>query len=389
MKQILAFLFCLLAGTSFIQAEGIEFFKGTWDEALEMAAEEEKIIFVDAYTTWCGPCKRMDKNIFPLEEVGNFYNTNFVNVKLDMEKGEGLTFRSKYRVNSFPTFLFIDATGKAVLTHIGGLPADRFINLGKNAMSKIDYSVEYAAKYEEGDRTPDLLYNYAMSLVKSKKPSLKVANEYLRTQDDMTNEKNLKFIYSNTIEADSRIFDLMVDNKKAIEALMGKEKVIKKIEKACEQTVTKAIEFESDFLLDEAKEKARNHCPETAEELAASADLHFNLNMGNADEFIKAAEKFFKKTTSSKTHEMSHVSLLALEEFSDNEKVMQSAEKWTKKAASDNDSGHLYNYAVILLHNGKDSQALDTAKKALKIATEKKKPSRKIVQLISEIESKA
>ena len=80
---IVLFLF-----TSFFQlkAQGIEFFKGTWEEALAEASAKEKLIFVDAYAVWCGPCKRMAKNVFTQDKVGEFFNKNFVNMKIDMEK---------------------------------------------------------------------------------------------------------------------------------------------------------------------------------------------------------------------------------------------------------------------------------------------------------------
>ena len=66
----------------FCQAQsGIEFFHGSWDEALELAKKEHKAIFMDAYAEWCGPCKRMAKNIFTQKEVGDFFNKHFINVK--------------------------------------------------------------------------------------------------------------------------------------------------------------------------------------------------------------------------------------------------------------------------------------------------------------------
>ena len=56
-----------------VQAQGIEFFHGTWAEALEKAKTEEKIIFVDAFASWCGPCKRMASQTFPDPEAGNYF----------------------------------------------------------------------------------------------------------------------------------------------------------------------------------------------------------------------------------------------------------------------------------------------------------------------------
>ena len=108
MKSLIIILLAI-AGISTIQAQGIEFFHGSWDEAIEEAKKQEKIIFVDAYAIWCGPCKRMAKNVFPDEKVGEFYNKHFINMKLDMERGEGLKFRKKYPVSAFPT-LFLDFT---------------------------------------------------------------------------------------------------------------------------------------------------------------------------------------------------------------------------------------------------------------------------------------
>ena len=86
MKYILFFLFFpfLLPG------QGIIFFEGTWKEALEKAKKEDKLVFVDSYTTWCGPCIKMAKNVFTQESVGSFYNQNFINIKLDMEKEDGV-----------------------------------------------------------------------------------------------------------------------------------------------------------------------------------------------------------------------------------------------------------------------------------------------------------
>ena len=65
--------------------QGMEFFHGKWEDALKMAQEQNKLIFVDSYTTWCGPCKRMSAQVFPKPEIGAFFNANFINVKMNME----------------------------------------------------------------------------------------------------------------------------------------------------------------------------------------------------------------------------------------------------------------------------------------------------------------
>ena len=250
----------ILLGLLQIQAqEGIDFFKGTWEEALAEAQIQEKIIFVDAYAVWCGPCKRMAKDVFTRKDVGDFYNKNFINLKIDMERGMGLTFRRTFPVSAFPTLMYIDANGKMVHQVKGGKQPDAFIKLGKFALSKVDYSQQYVEAYENGDRSPELVLNYVKALNKAGKSSLHVSNEYIRGQKDLTTEQNLKFLLEAATEADSRIFDLMIQHKSEIEQLVSEQAVKDKIEKACYRTAEKAIEFQSTELHQLALDKMKKH----------------------------------------------------------------------------------------------------------------------------------
>lgn len=116
---------------------GINFHKGTWDEVKAKAKADGKIIFVDAYAVWCGPCKWMDANVFSNSSVGEVYNSTFVNYKFDMEKGEGPAFARQYKVTAYPTLLFIDGDGKVVHEVKGSRSATDFIALGKLVASKL------------------------------------------------------------------------------------------------------------------------------------------------------------------------------------------------------------------------------------------------------------
>ena len=80
-------MFYLLLCTTAVMAQpkledGIKFEQGNWANTLAKAKAENKIVFVDAYTTWCGPCKKMDAETFPDKMVGDFYNKNFINCLL-------------------------------------------------------------------------------------------------------------------------------------------------------------------------------------------------------------------------------------------------------------------------------------------------------------------
>ncbi|MEL7019962.1 MAG: thioredoxin family protein, partial [Bacteroidota bacterium] len=227
MKYLIGLCLFLVATTT--QAGGIDFFQGSWEEALAEAKAQDKIIFVDAYAVWCGPCKRMAKTVFTHSDVGEFYNANFINLKLDMENDKNAVFRSKYPVTAFPTLFYIDYTGEVVQKVRGAQQVEGFINLGKSALKKIDRSGQYATAYEAGERDYDLVYNYVKALNKAGKPSLKIANEYIRSQKNIDTPDNLKCVWMAANEADSRIFSLLVEYRKKIAALVGEDKVAQQI----------------------------------------------------------------------------------------------------------------------------------------------------------------
>jgi thioredoxin 1 len=114
------------------QPIGIVFTDGSWAKILEKAKKENKLIFFDAYTSWCGPCKNLQKTVFTRKDVGDFYNKNFINVKRDMEEGEGPALAERYPIDGYPTLFFIDGNGKIVQKQLGALKPDQFIALGKS-----------------------------------------------------------------------------------------------------------------------------------------------------------------------------------------------------------------------------------------------------------------
>lgn len=110
---------------------GIDFEHLTWAETLKKAETEKKLVFIDAYTSWCGPCKYMAKTTFMDPSVGDFFNKNYINAKFDMEKGEGPAIAAKYGVNAYPTLLIVDSEGKLVGKTLGYQNAEQLITFAK------------------------------------------------------------------------------------------------------------------------------------------------------------------------------------------------------------------------------------------------------------------
>ncbi len=108
--------------------EGIRFETGSYAQALAKAKQQGKMLFVDCYTVWCGPCKRLANEVFPRPEVGKVFNDRFVSIKIDMERGEGVELAKKFGVKAFPTMLVIDADGNEVKRMLGLLPPQKLID---------------------------------------------------------------------------------------------------------------------------------------------------------------------------------------------------------------------------------------------------------------------
>lgn len=125
MKVLAIVLIGLISfGFTFLNApsnspEGIQFQNISFEEALKKAKKEKKLLFVDTYAVWCGPCKWMEANTFREKEVGDAFNENFINLKIDMEKGEGPELARKYNVRAYPTMFLIDGDGKVVKRIVG------------------------------------------------------------------------------------------------------------------------------------------------------------------------------------------------------------------------------------------------------------------------------
>jgi thioredoxin-related protein len=110
----------LILSAVVVYADGVNFTTVTsWNQALELAKKANKPIFLDAYTDWCGWCKVMDKETFSDAKVAAFMNANFVNVKMEMETGEGVDVAMKYRISSYPTFKVYAVDGTPTYTVLG------------------------------------------------------------------------------------------------------------------------------------------------------------------------------------------------------------------------------------------------------------------------------
>ncbi len=162
-KALCTAFFLLMAVT--MSAQGINFMPegSTFKEAVIKAKKENKLIFLDCYTSWCGPCRMMATKVFTQQEVGDFMNPSYVCIKIDMEKGEGPELNKKLEVSAFPTFIIFNANGGEVGRFVGGSQAEEFIQRVKD--HSVDKgSQEMDQRFENGERSEAFLYEYLNTL---------------------------------------------------------------------------------------------------------------------------------------------------------------------------------------------------------------------------------
>jgi thioredoxin 1 len=113
----------------------IQFETKGWEHALSEAKKQNKLVFLDAYTSWCGPCKLLKKTTFADKAVGDFFNKSFINITVDMEKGDGVALAKKYEVNAYPTLLLLDSEENVVTYTKGYLSSEQLIEFGKYGLA--------------------------------------------------------------------------------------------------------------------------------------------------------------------------------------------------------------------------------------------------------------
>lgn len=216
-KYILTLLCSALLATVYAQNRSIEFRDGTWQEITEQARKEKKMIFVDCYTSWCGPCKMLAKNIFTQDSVADFYNGNFVCFQIDMEKGEGPELAKKYSVVAFPTLLYIDAQGELKHCVVGYQQAGELIQNGRNALIGQNTLPDFQKRYEAGERDPEFVKEYIEVLYKAYRPQLQreVATEYINTlsERDFYTRETWNIIIKNLSDPLSPVLKKVAANK--------------------------------------------------------------------------------------------------------------------------------------------------------------------------------
>lgn len=204
----------------------------TLEQASAKAKAENKLIFLDAYTQWCGPCKMMARTVFPQEAVGNALNPRFVSIKIDMESAYGAPLAKKLQITAYPTFVIFNADAQEIGRFLGGSNAEEFIKRVEEK-SKDNSSSSLQQRWQNGDRDPQFLKDYLATLTASYKQdeANEVAEAILAGKSEtFAADSTLRDIFmKNITNPFSEAFLYTARNPQALSAQIGERAVEMKI----------------------------------------------------------------------------------------------------------------------------------------------------------------
>jgi thiol-disulfide isomerase/thioredoxin len=362
-----------------IQAQGIVFETGNWEAVLEKAAAQDKPIFVDAYTTWCGPCKWMAKNTFTDEKVGAFFTENYLAYKMDMEKGEGPAFAKKHQVNAYPTLLYFGADGRMMHKVVGGMDAVNFVSVSKDALDPSKQLTTLVEKYENGNRDKKFITNYLDAMSKSGSDISAVFKEYWASLRDVEKQSEpvLKLMttasdYFSDIKGD--YFSYFYANKRAYQDVAGEDMVQELLSYAYNRAVYKYVASADKKDQKEIKEALSVYYPEKKKELPKQLKYYQlqNETPPNAAKVKKARTVYFKVCTNP-TELNSEAWKVYLSE--DDSELIKEALEWIDRAISLQSSYFCLDTKAALLYKDKNYEAAKQAAiEALAAAKKEKQP---------------
>jgi thiol-disulfide isomerase/thioredoxin len=176
---------CLCYGAT---AQGITFEHGNFAAVCAKAKAEKKLVFIDVYTSWCGPCKHMAATVFKQENVGQYFNSHFINYKIDAEKGEGKAFAAKYKIQYYPTYLFIDDKGAVFNKAVGNIKDSIFLGIAAKASQEFtnpNSLPRMQAQYATRKKDTAFLRRYIDKLMSNNMHVFEEIEQYLKVQTAM------------------------------------------------------------------------------------------------------------------------------------------------------------------------------------------------------------
>jgi thiol-disulfide isomerase/thioredoxin len=363
----------------------------SWSDIKAKAKKENKYIFVDAYTTWCGPCKMMAAKIFPQKKVGDFYNRHYINVKFQLDKTEqdnetvkkqytdAAFIEKEYKVNVYPTYLLFNPQGELVHRAIGSSDAETFIQKGRDGMDPEKQYYTLVKKFRQNaSKDTAFLHTVAAAAAKvyDEDVAAEATNAYITALNGNYTKDAYSFIANATKSTRDKGFAILTNNTAAYNAAMGPG--------AAETKISRILITEKIYPVFRKKEAVnwtavedsiKASYPAYAEQVVATAKVIYYQSKRDWENFQQAIVPFMSKySTGLSPMELNGYAWTVFENCKD-ATCLAEALNWSKASLKKGDeAAYLDTYANILYRMGNTQEALATEEKALGLAVAEEKP---------------
>jgi thiol-disulfide isomerase/thioredoxin len=209
-------------------AQGVNFQELTFEQALAKAKAENKLVFIDSYTDWCGPCRLMANEIFPMKEMGDYFNPKFVSIKSNAEKGEdGPAVKQKFGIKAYPTFVILDGDGNLIHMFAGGVLGLGFIDKVEDSFNPDKALGQLQKRYNSGERDKKLVANYIKAIMGTYTIDVtSMVNEFTNSlpKEELICEECL-FLFDDLAQLGSEREKFLTGNLEKFRSEVGREKI--------------------------------------------------------------------------------------------------------------------------------------------------------------------
>ena len=361
------------------QKRSITFIEKPFSELLAQAKAENKLIFLDAYTTWCGPCKWMAANMFTRDTIADYYNKTFICAHFDMEKGEGPELAKSFQVTVYPTLLFINSAGELVHKQAGALQNVReYFDMANIALTPGEGFIACMKKFSEGNRDPKFILKYLDRLQGAYMPVNEPLNQYFASvkAEDLPSRPNWDILYRYLSDMDSREFAFLLKNQDEFAKRYTKDSVDSKIFNVYFQSLTAGTRnrsfTEADY--NALKQKIRESGYRGAEKVIFTSDLNAFQMKGDGEKFISLALSGVD-TYFSDDYAMLSRMAGAFAQITKETKNLEAAAEWARKStALKSTAENNSTCASLMFKLGKKGEAIKYQKKAVEAARREQLP---------------
>lgn len=390
MKKIISGLLLFSAITAFAQ-EAIKFEELPFKDLIAKAKKEKKIVFLDAYASWCGPCKMMERNVFTQKSVGDYFNANFVNARFDMEKGEGRDIAAKYGVRSYPTYLFLNGDGELVSQNFGYMEGSMFLTMAQDVNSPNNKKGSLKERFAKGEKDPDFLINIMKLNSSSDFNFAKQASERYFENKKATEEFSkddvglLLFFLKSTEDKNYKVF---ADRKAEIIKFLPEEAYKEfdnqiKLGKIVEQSIDQQNKkINDDYFMKNAESLVGKH---DAEVKLNQMKLGYYEQNSNFPEYEKAALAYYRNSEAFEPNELLKAAWVFAEHVKTPSSLKKAAE-WAEKSVMRGESSeNTYILAKLYFLTGNKEMAKTYAEMSKNMATQAQKDSTLADELLKQI----